>query len=98
MVQRRDRPFVPVEVNADLTLDFDDRHGARPGHYAFPVDDNTFDALLARLDAAGSVDYGAGPERGWDRRINHLNGGRGVYVRDPDGHSYEMFTAAPDGY
>lgn len=27
-------PFVPVEVNRELTLDFDERFGARPGHYA----------------------------------------------------------------
>jgi catechol 2,3-dioxygenase-like lactoylglutathione lyase family enzyme len=30
-----------------------------------------------------------------DRQINHLNGGRGVYVRDPDGIAYELFTVIP---
>ncbi|GAA0732918.1 VOC family protein [Dactylosporangium roseum] len=88
-------PFTAVAVNDGLTLDFDDRHGVRPGHYAFLVDDVTFDAVLARLRTAGTIDYGAGPEHGWDRRTNHLGGGRGVYVRDPDGHSYEIFTAGP---
>ena len=88
-------PFVPVRVNADLTLDFDDRHGVRPGHYAFLIDDDTFDAVLAYLGDSPRIDYGAGPSHGWDRRINHLGGGRGVYVRDPDGHSYELFTAVP---
>ena len=88
-------PFVPVQVNADLTLDFDDRHRAEPGHYAFLIDDDTFDATLERLRHTEAIDYGSGPEHGWDRRINHLAGGRGVYVRDPDGHSYELFTAIP---
>jgi catechol 2,3-dioxygenase-like lactoylglutathione lyase family enzyme len=88
-------PFAPVRVNADLTLDFDDRHHAEPGHYAFLIDDDTFDATLERLREAEAVDYGSGPEHGWDRRINNLGGGRGVYVRDPDGHSYELFTAIP---
>jgi catechol 2,3-dioxygenase-like lactoylglutathione lyase family enzyme len=30
-----------------------------------------------------------------DYQINHLGGGRGVYVRDPDGIAYELFTAIP---
>jgi len=85
-------PFAPVPVNDDLTLDFDDRGPFAPGHYGFLVDDATFDALLGRLEG---IPYGSGPEQGWDRRINHLAGGRGVYVGDPDGHSYEFFTAAP---
>ncbi|MFC7381647.1 VOC family protein [Sphaerisporangium rhizosphaerae] len=89
-------PFTPVRVNDDLTLDFDDRHRPQPGHYAFLVDDDTFDAVMERLGRAPSVDYGSGPAHGWDRDINHLAGGRGVYVRDPDGHSYELFTAVPE--
>jgi len=88
-------PFAPVRVNDDLTFDFDDRHGARAGHYAFLVDEDTFDAVLARLRAAPRIEYGAGPGHGWNRDVNHLGGGRGVYVRDPDGHSYELFTAVP---
>lgn len=50
---------------------------------------------LHRLSKWPAVDYGSGPENGWDREINHLAGGRGVYVRDPDGHSDELFTAVP---
>lgn len=92
-------PFATVRVNDDLTLDFDDRHPFTPGHYAFLVDDATFDRVLAHLAVAGPrIDFGAGPGPGggWNREINHLNGGRGVYVRDPDGHSYELFTTVPD--
>ncbi|TCO49784.1 VOC family protein [Actinocrispum wychmicini] len=89
-------PFVPVPVNADLTMDFDDRRGATPGHYAFLVDDDTFDKLLGHLRDSPGIDYGSGPMHGWDRQINHLGGGRGVYVADPDGHSYEVFTADPN--
>ena len=85
-------PFTPVQVNDDLTLDFDDRGPVAPGHFGFLVDDGTFDALLSRLDG---IPFGSGPEHGWDRKINHLAGGRGVYVGSPDGHSYEFFTVAP---
>ena len=86
-------PFVPVRINADLTFDFDDRLGARPGHYAFLVDDATFDAALAHATETGLV-YGSAP-RTADQQINHLGGGRGVYIRDPDGIAYEFFTAIP---
>ena len=81
----------------DLTLDFDDRHPFAPGHYAFLVDDSTFDRAIGRLRQPDShVEFGAGPGAGWNREINRLNGGRGVYVRDPDGHSYELFTTVPE--
>jgi catechol 2,3-dioxygenase-like lactoylglutathione lyase family enzyme len=86
-------PFTPLRVNDDLTLDFDDRWGPQPGHYAFLVDDATFDAALAYTQAS-DLEWGSGP-RLVDRQINHLGGGRGVYVRDPDGIAYEFFTAVP---
>jgi catechol 2,3-dioxygenase-like lactoylglutathione lyase family enzyme len=88
-------PFAAVRVNEDLTLDFDDRHGVRAGHYAFLIDEGTFDAVLARLHAAPEIPYGAGPGHGWNRGVDDLADGRRVYVRDPDGHSYELFTAVP---
>ena len=93
VVQPAAGPFVPVRVNDDLTLDFDDRFGARPGHYAFLVDDATFDRALDLVQES-TFDWGSAP-RQVDRQINHLSGGRGVYVRDPDGVAYELFTAIP---
>ena len=87
-------PFVPVRINGDLTLDFDDRAGGRTGHYAFLVDDATFDTALAFAHRSGS-EWGSAP-RTVDYRVNHLGGGRGVYVRDPDGIAYELFTAVPE--
>lgn len=88
-------PFTPVRVNGDLTLDFDERGPVAAGHFGFLVDDAAFDALLERLRGRPDVPFGSGPRHGWDRRVNRLAGGRGVYVGDPDGHSYEFFTAVP---
>jgi len=85
--------FAPVQINADLTFDFDDRLGARPGHYAFLVDDGTFDRALG-LAQARDLEYGSEPRLS-DGQINHLGGGRGVYIRDPDGIAYEFFTTVP---
>lgn len=64
-----------------------------PGHYAFLVDDATFDAALDYAKRS-DLDWGSAP-RLVDRQINHLGGGRGVYIRDPDGIAYEFFTAVP---
>lgn len=86
-------PFVPVRVNDDLTLDFDDRNEFVTGHYAFLVDEATFDAALSKVEGT-TIEFGSAP-RVPDRQINHLSGGRGVYIRDPDGNAYELFTAIP---
>jgi catechol 2,3-dioxygenase-like lactoylglutathione lyase family enzyme len=94
-VGERTGPFTPVRVNDDLTLDFDQQGTVVPSHFGFLVDDSTFDAVLARLETWHDVPYGAGVEQGWDRSVNHLAGGRGVYVGTADGHSYEFFTAVP---
>lgn len=89
-------PFTPVQITEELTFDFDHRSPVAAGHYGFLVDDDTFDDLLQRLQGRPEVPFGAGPEHGWNRQINHGGAGRGVYVGDPDGHSYEFFTASPD--
>jgi hypothetical protein len=93
-VSPRTGPFIPLQINSDLTLDFDDRQGARPGHYAFLVDESTFDGALSGAKSLGLA-WGSAP-RITDFRIIRLNNGRGVYVRDPDGIAYEFLTRAPD--
>ena len=56
-------PFVPVRINDDLTFDFDDRLGARAGHYAFLVDDAT---LRPRArPGRGLRTWPGGPRRAW---------------------------------
>ena len=94
-VGERAGPFTPVAVNDDLTLDFDGRSEVVTSHFGFLVDDATFDAVLERVRSRPEVLFGSGPEHGWDRSINRIAGGRGVYVGDPNGHSYEFFTAVP---
>jgi hypothetical protein len=89
-------PFLPVVINESLTFDFDERVQVVAGHFGFLVDDDTFQAVLDRLAKWPAIDFGSGPENGWDRQINTIGGGRGVYVRDPDNdHTYELFTARP---
>jgi catechol 2,3-dioxygenase-like lactoylglutathione lyase family enzyme len=87
-------PFSPVYVNEGLTLDFIDDDGPFPvQHFCFRVDENEFDSILERIEAAG-IKYRStvrGPE---DMRVNTAYGGRMVYWNDPDGHQWEILTVS----
>ena len=84
--------FAPVRVNDGLTLDFDERDGFEPHHYAFRISEAEFDAIFARVKAEG-IAYGSGPRSRTDMEINRRRGGRGVYFDDPNGHVLEVMTA-----
>jgi catechol 2,3-dioxygenase-like lactoylglutathione lyase family enzyme len=83
--------FAPVRVNETLTLDFDTVETFDMHHYAFHVDDATFDAIFARVRAAG-IPFGSHPWTPENRELNSWNGGRGFYFRDPGGHLLELLT------
>jgi catechol 2,3-dioxygenase-like lactoylglutathione lyase family enzyme len=84
--------FAPVEIRSQsLTLDFDSNESFEPGHYAFKVSEAEFDAIFARILEAGLA-YGSEPFAAGNMQINHWNGGRGVYFRDPGGHLLELLT------
>lgn len=86
-------PFLPVETANGVTLDFMDA-GSRavvPQHYAFLVSEEEFDAIFARIKEAG-LTYWADPAHHEAGEINHLDGGRGVYFDDPNGHKLEIIT------
>jgi catechol 2,3-dioxygenase-like lactoylglutathione lyase family enzyme len=87
----RDDHFAAVRVNDTLTFLFDQEASFESHHYAFHVTDREFDAIFSRIVAAG-LPYGSAPWRLDDRELNDWNGGRGVYFRDPDGHTLELMT------
>jgi len=85
-------PFLVVQVANDVSLDFmDDSRPIHPQHYAFLVSEDEFDAIFERITARG-LPYWADPFHNQPGRINHNDGGRGVYWSDPDGHSLEIIT------
>ena len=87
-------PFSPVYVSDTLTIDFDTTEGAFPVlHYAFHVDDATFDAILGRIAAAG-IPYRANPHGPDDMKVNAAYGGRNFYWNAPGGHVWEVLTAS----
>ena len=84
--------FAPVRIpSQSLTLDFDTQESFPSQHYAFKVSEEEFDAIFGRVKEAG-LPYGSGPFSPEDGEINHWNGGRGVYFRDPSGHLLELLT------
>ena len=86
-------PFAPVKIpNQSLTLDFlDDRESFDTQHFAFKVSEAEFDEIFNKIVEDG-LDYGSEPWTSTDKKINHWNGGRGVYFRDPSGHLLEILT------
>jgi catechol 2,3-dioxygenase-like lactoylglutathione lyase family enzyme len=84
--------FAVVRLADDALLLYAEPGIAFPGqHYAFLVDDRTFDALLERIRARG-VTHWADPRRRRVGEINTNHGGRGVYFDDPSGHHLEALT------
>ncbi|MEV7287118.1 VOC family protein [Streptomyces sp. NPDC093252] len=85
-------PFVPVEIPNGVTLDYMDTSGPiTTQHYAFLVSEDDFDTVFDRIRRAG-LTYWADPYHRREGEINHLDGGRGVYFDDPNGHSLELLT------
>jgi catechol 2,3-dioxygenase-like lactoylglutathione lyase family enzyme len=87
-------PFAPVYVNDSLTLDFDQWDGPLPAiHFAFRVSEEAFDAILARIQAAG-IPYRSLVHGPVDSAVDTAHGGRIVYWNQPDGHQWEMLTVS----
>ncbi|MGI9023772.1 MAG: VOC family protein [Acidimicrobiales bacterium] len=85
-------PFLAVALANDVTLDFIAADGdITPQHYAFLISEPEFDEIFGRIQAR-DLPYWADPGRRRHGRINHDDGGRGVYFEDPSGHFLEIIT------
>ncbi len=82
--------FAVVPVG-ETHLDFFDVAQFEPHHYAFLVDDQEFDAILRRVKQAG-LEYSADPLHKEPNQVNYLEGGRGFYFRELNGHNLEVLT------
>lgn len=85
--------FAPVRINEQLTLDFMTVADPVGMHLAFDVDAATFDAILARLRAAG-VPYGSRPTEPGNGRTDHPLCARGLFFTDDAGNLYEVMSPA----
>jgi catechol 2,3-dioxygenase-like lactoylglutathione lyase family enzyme len=85
-------PFQVVELDNGVSLDFHDTNGdIAPQHYAFLIDEATFDSVFTRVRAR-DLPYWADPGQSRANEINHNDGGRGFYFEDSDGHLLEVIT------
>ncbi len=85
--------FAPVRVDEKFVLDFDNRDSFESHHYAFQVSEEEFDDIYGRIQQEGIV-YGSLPGSQDDMQINHRRGGRGLYWKDANGHSWEILTVS----
>ena len=84
--------FLTVQLANGVTLDFCDAdYEPEKQHYAFLVSEKEFDAIFGRIKERG-MDYWADPVKKQKGKINHHDGGRGVYFEDPSGHFLEIIT------
>lgn len=85
-------PFMGVEVDNDVTLDFADSDGDfTTQHYAFLISEAEFDEIFGRIQER-ELAYWADPFRHQPGEINTRDGGRGVYFEEPSGHFLEVLT------
>jgi catechol 2,3-dioxygenase-like lactoylglutathione lyase family enzyme len=86
--------FLTVTVANGVALDYMDLpegEDVRSQHYAFLVSEDEFDTIYAKIRARG-LEHWADPMSTRQGEINHNDGGKGVYFRDPSGHQLEILT------
>jgi len=89
---RRFGPFWVVETANGVSLDYGHAEGPlTTAHYAFLISEPEFDAIFGRIRER-KLEYWADPFGHQPGEINHHDGGRGVYFRDPSGHYLEIIT------
>jgi catechol 2,3-dioxygenase-like lactoylglutathione lyase family enzyme len=86
-------PFLVVKLANGASLDFLDAGEVEfdRQHYAFLIDEDDFDHVLARIHTRALAHW-ADPFKEHPGEINRRDGGRGVYFEDPDGHLLEVLT------
>lgn len=90
-------PFLVVNADNDVSLDFADDHGdVHPQHYAFLVSEEEFDQIQLRIMERG-LTFWADPFHRVEGEISTNDGGRGLYWDDPDGHALEIITVPYGG-
>jgi catechol 2,3-dioxygenase-like lactoylglutathione lyase family enzyme len=89
---KRFGPFASLPLEGGVSLDYlDERSEITSQHLAFLVSEDEFDEIFGRISDR-ELPYWADPMHEKPQQINHLFGGRGVYIDDPDGHSLEFIT------
>ncbi|MFJ4532161.1 VOC family protein [Streptomyces nigrescens] len=92
-------PFAALKLDNGVALDYAEHVAGGefvPTHYAFLVTEEEFDGIFGRIQERG-LSYWADPMHSKPQEINTRDGGRGVYILDPDGHNMEFLTRTYSG-
>lgn len=85
-------PFANIQLDDGAMLQFAESSvDFPPQHYAFRVDEEHFDRILARIQDR-RLEHWADPQLTQPGQTNDEDGGRGVYLLDPAGHFIEFIT------
>ena len=84
-------PFHVVKMDNDVEVDFMRGDEVHPQHYAFLVDEGTFDEVLGRIRERELPFWGE-PDKSMPGEFNTNDGGRGLYWEEPSGHFLEIIT------
>ena len=84
-------PFHVVKTDNDVEVDFMHGDDVHPQHYAFLVDEGTFDEVLGRIRERDLPFWGE-PDKSMPGEFNTNDGGRGLYWEEPGGHFLEIIT------
>jgi len=85
-------PFQMVTTENGANLDYMNIEGdIIPQHYAFQTSESEFDEIFGRIRER-QLPYWADPGQTQSGKINHHDGGRGIYFREQNGHLLEIIT------
>ena len=87
--------FAPVKLDDELNIDYADAEGEDFERRTFTLllSEDELDGVVQRLDGE-RLPYGSEPDQIGNRQLNSRGGGRGLFFRDPNGHTFELCTAA----
>ena len=87
--------FAPVKLDDELNIDYADADDENFERRTFTllVGDDELDGVVQRLQAE-RLPYGSEPDQIGNKQLNARGGGRGVFFRDPNGHTFELTTVA----
>jgi catechol 2,3-dioxygenase-like lactoylglutathione lyase family enzyme len=87
--------FAPVKLDDELNIDYADAENEDFERRTFTllVSDDELDGIVERLDAE-RVPYGSDADQIGNRQLHSQGSGRGLYFRDPNGHTFEITTVA----
>ena len=87
--------FAPVALDDELNIDYApaDSEVFERRTFCFLASDEELDGIMGRLKGE-RVAFGSEPDQIENGQLNNRGGGRGLFFRDPNGHTFEVTTRA----